>query len=115
MTTLFLFAGCSGSGKTTLLRSAYRHKLHLFGDHFHTQFLDTNRNLLDKEFKSYKRALKKMTYFHTVHIPSLREESLLPRNILIHIDLKNVLRKLCILKVEGLPGANSFVERRNLF
>ena len=91
MRTLFLLAGMPGSGKSTLLSKSYSNNLPIFGDQFHESFLSTNLDKSGMEFRRYRDAKLKRSFYHAVHIPKLRSEESLRSSILIHMDLRNIL------------------------
>ena len=107
MRTLFLLAGMPGSGKSTLLSKSYSNNLPIFGDQFHESFLSTNLDKSGMEFRRYRDAKLKRSFYHAVHIPKLRSEESLQSSILIHMDLRNILLNLSITHSECASPAVS--------
>lgn len=90
--TLMIVAGPCGSGKTTLLKAAYREKLPLFGAEFAECFSRSCRDRSYQEHDDYKTAWRKKSFFQASHVKLLAREASLPRFVLLHVDLYQVLR-----------------------
>ena len=90
--TLFIIAGPCGSGKSTILQAAFKERLPLFGDELMACFRSSCRDKSYKEYNDYKKAWRKKSFFQAGHVKSLYLENVLPRNVLIHVDLYKVLR-----------------------
>ena len=90
--TLMIVAGPCGSGKSTLLQAAYREKLPLFGAEFAECFRSSCRDRSYQEHDDYKMAWRKKSFFQASHVKLLAREPSLPRFVLLHVDLYQVLR-----------------------
>lgn len=96
MKTLLLLAGCAGAGKSTLLDLAYANAWPIFGDRHQKAFQSINADRIPQTH-DFKTALQHNTHFHAAHLPQLRVRDSLPATVLIHIDLHNLLKNLCIV------------------
>ena len=90
--TLFIIAGCPGAGKSTIVRSAYQLDIPLFGEEFHQQLLSTCRSPGFVEYDSYSDAIQYGSIFQARHLKNLRREPSPPNCLLLHIDLKGVIK-----------------------
>ena len=92
--TLFVVAGCPGSGKSTIIKSAYENNIPIFGEKYHQEFLTTCNSPSFKEYKNYKDAKANHSIYQARHINKLGKDQNPPKSILIHIDLKGVVKQL---------------------
>ena len=92
--TLFIVAGCAGAGKSTIIRSAYLLDIPLFGDDFHQKFLTTCRSPNFEELKKYSEARQYGSIFQARHLTNLERDPSPPDSLLLHVDLKGVVRVL---------------------
>ena len=92
--TLFIVAGCAGAGKSTIIRSAYLLDLPLFGSDFHHKFRKTCTTPNFDECKGYSDAIKYGSIFQARHLTRLELDPSPPETLLIHIDLKGVVKRL---------------------
>ena len=93
---LFILAGVSAAGKTTLLRRAYRGEIDIFGQANRCYFSQSNQSTTEQEYKNFHDAFANHSYFQAIHIPQLQriQKPAMNPNILIHLDISNVLRRL---------------------
>ena len=87
--TLFIIAGPCGSGKSTVLQAAFKERLPLFGDELMACFRSSCRDK-SQGGNDYKGMAKKS--FFQAGMSNRHLENVLPRNVLIHVDLYQVLR-----------------------
>lgn len=92
--TLFIVAGCAGAGKSTIIRSAYLLDIPLFGEDFHQKFLTTCRSPNFEELKKYSEAREHGSIFQARHLTNLERDPSPPDSLLLHVDLKGVVRLL---------------------
>ena len=92
--TLFIVAGCAGAGKSTIIRTSHLLNLPLFGDDFHQKFRETCTSPNFDEYKGYSDAKKYGSIFQARHIARLERDSSPPDTLLLHIDLKGVVKRL---------------------
>ena len=92
--TLFIVAGCAGAGKSTIIRTSHLLNLPLFGDDFHQKFRETCTSPNFDEYKCYSDAKKFGSIFQARHIARLERDSSPPDTLLLHIDLKGVVKRL---------------------
>ena len=92
--TLFIVAGCAGAGKSTIIRSAYLLDIPLFGDDYHKKFLTTCRTQNFEELKKYSEARQYGSIFQARHLTNLERDPSPPNSLLLHVDLKGVVRVL---------------------
>ena len=94
LATLFLVAGCPGSGKSTIIKSAYENNIPIFGETYHQEFLKTCNSPGFQEYKNYKDAKINQSIFQARHIKKLERDSNPPKSMLIHVDLKGVVKQI---------------------
>ena len=92
--TLFVVAGCPGSGKSTIIRSAYENNIAIFGEKYHQEFMETCNSPGFQEYKDYKDAKTNQSIYQARHINKLEKDPNPPKSLLIHIDLKGVVKQL---------------------
>ena len=89
--TLMIVAGPCGSGKSSILQAAYKENLPLFGAEYQSCFRKTCKDKTYVEYPDFKKALRKKSFFQARHVKSLTLEESLPRFVLLHVDLYQVL------------------------
>ena len=92
--TCLIIAGCSGAGKSTIVKYCHSLDIKLYGKEFHEDFKKTRNGLPHQEFDDYIEAIKHGSTFEGAHIKELNNEKSPPKHILIHVDLKLLIRKL---------------------
>ena len=92
--TLFIVAGCPGAGKSTIIRSAYQLDIPLFGEEFHEKFLTTCKSPKYVEYDKYSDAKQFGSIFQARHLKNLKRDPSPPKCLLLHIDLKGVIKWL---------------------
>ena len=100
--SLFILAGSSGSGKTSLIQSSRRGNIKIFGAKHHDKFIASIQHEDIGEYKDFKTAYSKGSYFHGKHIPDLDSITDLPSNVLLHLDLSRLLRTIVLYPVVQL-------------
>jgi hypothetical protein len=91
---LFIVAGCAGAGKSTIIRTSHLLNLPLFGNDFHQKFRETCTSPNFDEYKGYTDAKKYGSIFQARHLTRLEQDSSPPDTLLLHIDLKGVVKRL---------------------
>ncbi len=86
-----IVAGPYGSGKSSILQAAYKENLPLFGAEYQSCFRKSCKDKTYIEYPEFKKALRKKSFFQTKHVKSLTLEDSLPRFLLLHVDLYQVL------------------------
>ena len=86
-----IVAGPCGSGKSSILQAAYKENLPLFGPDFQACFRKSCRDKSYLEYPDFKTALRKRSFFQARHVKSLMLQDSLPRFVLLHVDLYQVL------------------------
>jgi len=89
--TLMIVAGPCGSGKSSILQAAYKENLPLFGAEYQSCFGKSCKDKTYVEYPDFKKALRKKSFFQARHVKSLMLEDSLPRHVLLHMDLYQVL------------------------
>ena len=89
--TLMIVAGPCGSGKSSILQAAYKENLPLFGAEYQSCFRKSCKDKTYIEYPDFKKALRKKSFFQARHVKSLTLEESLPRFVLLHVDLYQVL------------------------
>ena len=89
--TLMIVAGPCGSGKSSILQAAYKESLPLFGDDYQSCFRKSCKDKTYVEYPDFKKALREKSFFQARHVKSLTLEESLPRFVLLHVDLYQVL------------------------
>ena len=89
--TLMIVAGPCGSGKSSILQAAYKERLSLFGPDYEVCFRDSCQDPSYGEYSDCKTALQKKSFFQARHVRSLMLEDSLPRFVLLHVDLYQIL------------------------
>ena len=92
--TCLIIAGCSGAGKSTIVKHSHSLDIKLYGKEFHEDFKKTRNGWPHQEFEDYIEAIKHGSTFEGRHIRELNHEKSPPKQILIHVDLKLLIRKL---------------------
>ena len=92
--TLFLVAGCPGAGKSTVIKSAYIFDIPIFGNDFHEKFLTTCRSPGYEEYEKYADVKTYGSIFQTRHLINLKKDPSPPDSLLLHVDLKGVVKTL---------------------
>ena len=102
---LFILTGCSGSGKTSLLRSTQLDTELLFLPQKNSRHICKmsdeiieELNLVSQLYKkrssvseSYERAMLFGSYFPLAQFYSLKNEPYLPKDVILHIDIRQLL------------------------
>ena len=88
---LMIVAGTCGSGKSSILQAAYKENLPLFGADYQACFRKSCKDKNFVEYPDFKKALRKKSFFQARHVKSLMLEDSLPRFVLLHVDLYQVL------------------------
>ena len=91
---MFIVAGCAGAGKSTIIRTSHLLNLPLFGNDFHQKFRETCTSPNFDEYKGYTDAKKYGSIFQARHLTRLEQDSSPPDTLLLHIDLKGVVKRL---------------------
>ena len=123
--TMFIVAGCPGTGKSTIIRSAYQFDIPLFGDEFHEKFLTTCKSPNFVEYDKYSDAKQGGSIFQARHLTNLKRETSPPKSLLLHIDLKGVIKGLAypsaptkykkrIRKITDLPVPHSEMVKQKI-
>ena len=86
-----IVAGPCGSGKSSILQAAYKERFSLFGPDYEVCFRDSCQDPSYGEYSDYKTALQKQSFFQARHVRSLMLEDSLPRFVLLHVDLYQIL------------------------
>ena len=86
-----IVAGPCGSGKSSILQAAYKENLPLFGPEYQSCFGKSCKDKTYIEYPEFKKALRKKSFFQARHVKSLTLEDSLPRFVLLHVDLNQVL------------------------
>tara|TARA_Y200000002_G_scaffold104728_1_gene85383 strand:- start:357 stop:776 length:420 start_codon:yes stop_codon:yes gene_type:complete len=86
-----IVAGPCGSGKSSILQAAYKENLPLFGPEYQFCFGKSCKDKTYIEYPEFKKALRKKSFFQARHVKSLTLEDSLPRFVLMHVDLCQVL------------------------
>ena len=86
-----IVAGPCGSGKSSILQAAYKEGFSLFGPDYEVCFRDSCQDPSYGEYSDYKTALQKQSFFQARHVRSLMLEDSLPRFVLLHVDLYQIL------------------------
>ena len=86
-----IVAGPCGSGKSSILQAAYKERFSLFGPDYEVCFRDSCQDPSYGEYSDYKTALQKQSFFQARHVRSLMLEDSLPRLVLLHVDLYQIL------------------------
>ena len=86
-----IVAGPCGSGKSSILQAAYKENLPLFGPEYQSCFGKSCKDKTYIEYPEFKKALRKKSFFQARHVKSLTLEDSLPRFVLMHVDLCQVL------------------------
>ena len=89
--TLMIFSSPCGSGKSSILQAAYKENLPLFGAVYQSCFVISCKDTTYVEYPDFKKALRKKSFFQARHFKSLTLEDSLPRFVLLHVDLYQVL------------------------
>ena len=89
--TLMIVAGPCGSGKSSILQAAYKENLPLFGAEYQSCFVKSCKDTTYVEYPDFKKSLRKKSFFQARHFKSLTLEDSLPRFVLLHVDLYQVL------------------------
>ena len=92
--TCFIIAGCSGAGKSTIVKHSHALDVKLFGKEFHEDFKKTRSGSPHQEFDKYSDAIRNGSTFEGRHIKNLKDEKDPPKHILMHVDLKLLIRTL---------------------
>ena len=86
-----IVSGPCGSGKSSILQAAYKENLPLFGTEYQSCFVKSCKDTTYVEYPDFKKALRKKSFFQARHFKSLTLEDSLPRFVLLHVDLYQVL------------------------
>ena len=86
-----IVAGPCGSGKSSMLQAAYKENLPLFGAEYQSCFRKSCEDKTYIEYPEFKKAPRKKSFFQARHVKSLMLEDSLPRHVLLHVDLYQVL------------------------
>ena len=121
---LYILAGCSGSGKSTLLHSCNLNTKKIFSPSANvnkikqlTQKEIYNSSIIDRRLAfvagSYDRAMMFGTYFSLGEISRLSREKILPKEVLWHVDLRNLFFSRQLSRMLGVKPMNpeEFMEK----
>ena len=86
-----IVSGPCGSGKSSILQAAYKENLPLFGTEYQSCFVKSCKDTTYVEYPDFKKALRKKSFVQARHVKSLTLEESLPRFVLLHVDLYQVL------------------------
>ena len=101
--TLFVIAGPCGSGKSTLLRAGLEEDLPLYGSDLVECFQSSCKEDSFRGFHEHELAGRKIPYFQARHAMPLGREDVLPRVVLLHVDLYQLLREIDQSYLSRLP------------
>lgn len=68
--------------------------LRLFGEDFHTKFLETSRSPNFQEYDEFNDAIENQSIFQARHIHQLLKTTSPPACLLLHVDLRHVVHTL---------------------
>ena len=86
-----IVAGPCGSGKSSILQAAYKENLPLFGAEYQSGFGKACTGKTYVEYPDFKKSLREKSFFQARHVKSLMLEDSLPRFLLLHVELYQVL------------------------
>ncbi|WP_156957625.1 hypothetical protein [Synechococcus sp. KORDI-52] len=86
--TCLIIAGSSGAGKSTIVKYSHALDIKLYGKEFHDVFKKTWTESPYQEFNRYSEATLNGSTFEGRLLGELHSDKAVPKNILLHIDLK---------------------------